>query len=65
MAGMKIVSLVDHEVTRARASVIADLQNLSVQITSELAAINTRLRTLRADVDKLLQQGGETPKASG
>jgi len=60
---MKIVSLVDHEVTRARAALAADVQDLARHITTELQAIDVRLRTLRADVDKLLQQGGGSPSS--
>jgi hypothetical protein len=71
MSNMKIVSIVDHEVTRARtallddmvatrAALLNDLANLATQIANELMAIDQRLRKLRADVDRL-QQGGAPP----
>ena len=61
MANMKVVSIVDHDVRRARAAMLDDLANVTTQISIELISINSCLRQLRADVDRLQQGGGYAP----
>jgi len=61
MSNMKIVSIVDHEVTRSRAAIARDLSNLALSIADELMDIDRRLAKLRAEVDKLQQQSIPQP----
>jgi len=61
MSNMKIVSIIDHEVSRSRASALNDLNNVASAIAQELMDIEGRLTRLRADVDKLQQQSVPQP----
>jgi uncharacterized protein HemX len=63
MANMKIISMLDAAAARSRAAVLNDMANMAVQISTELTAIDQRLRKLREDVDRL-QQGGAVPTPS-
>ncbi len=56
MAGMKVISFVDHEIRQARASAVQDLENVQTQIIGKINEILTICSQLRADVDELQER---------
>ena len=61
MSNAKVISLIDHTMTRSRAELTRDLSNLALSIADELMDIDRRLVKLRADVDKLQQENVPQP----
>jgi len=61
MSNAKVISIVDHAMTRSRAELTRDLSNLALSIADELMVIDMKLRVLRADVDKLQQENVPQP----
>jgi len=61
MSNAKVISLIDHTMTRSRAELTRDLSNLALSIADELMVIDRKLKTLRADVDRLQQESVPQP----
>jgi hypothetical protein len=61
MSHAKIISIIDHEITRSRVAVLTDLTNVASSIAQELTIIGERLDALQAEVTRLRQQGGGSP----
>jgi len=57
MANMKIVSLIDSELHRARQQSIADLENVQSQIIGKINEVIAICDGLRRDVDDLMGAG--------
>jgi len=60
MAGLRVISINDHQKRRDRAQLLADMAILASSIADELLSIDARLRALRAQLEAL-QQGGASP----
>jgi hypothetical protein len=68
MSNMKIVSIVDHEVTRMRALVMTDLANIVTNLAQELMLIDQRIKAVQREIERLdartKPEGVPSPSAS-